>query len=108
VHVKSKSEGSADAAPSANASALTSLDREILTFERQLWKNAGTKEEAIRAQFGLSAARYYQLLNATLDLPGALVFDPMLVKRLQRLRDARNEARAARIFGARDSSTLHP
>lgn len=105
--MESKPEASSDAAPRADASALTALEREILTFERRLWKNAGAKEEAIRAQFGLSAARYYQVLNATLDLPGALVFDPMLVKRLQRLRDARTEARSARILGAQDSSTLH-
>jgi hypothetical protein len=106
--VESKPERPADPASSADASALAPLEREILVFERQLWKNAGAKEEAIRAQFALSAARYYQVLNATLDLPGALVFDPMLVKRLQRLRDARSEARSARIFGAQDSSILHP
>jgi hypothetical protein len=105
--VESKPERSADAAPLADASALTPLEREILIFERQLWKNAGAKEEAIRARFGLSAARYYQVLNATLELPGSLVFDPMLVKRLQRLRDARIDARSARILGVQDSSTLH-
>jgi hypothetical protein len=72
----------------------------ILAFERKSWKHAGAKEEAIRSQFGLSAARYYQLLNAVIDAPGALVFDPMLVKRLQRIRDARSDARSARALGA--------
>lgn len=75
---------------------------DVLTFERQLWKHAGAKEEAIRARFGLSAARYYQVLNATLDEPAAMVFDPMLIKRLQRVRAARTEARSTRSFGHAD------
>jgi len=73
-------------------------DREIaiLAFERTWWRHAGAKEEAIRQEFGISAARYYQLLGALIDSPAALVHDPMLVKRLQRLRDARVARRAAR------------
>jgi len=92
---------------SAEASALSDFDRRILVFERQWWKHAGAKEDAIRAEFGLSTARYYQVLNAVLDLPGALVFDPMLVKRLQRIRDARTGARSARIFGDPDNPMSH-
>lgn len=84
---------------------LAEREQLILNFERQWWKHAGAKEEAIRAEFGLSAARYYQLLNAALDMPGALVFDPMLVKRLQRLRDARTAARSARVLGTPDPTT---
>jgi hypothetical protein len=79
--------------------AISERQQLILEFESRWWKHAGAKEEAIRAQFGLSAARYYQLLNAALDAPGALSFDPMLVKRLQRIRDARTEARSARSLG---------
>src|ERR1700712_5919474 len=77
---------------------LTDRDRRILEFEREWWHHAGAKEAAIRAEFSLSAARYYQLLNVVIDLPGALRQDPMLVKRLQRARDARTQARAARAF----------
>jgi hypothetical protein len=84
---------------------LSARERSILSFERQWWKHAGAKDEAIRAEFGLSAARYYQLLNAALDSPGALIFDPMLVKRLQRLRDARTSARSARVLGTPDPTT---
>jgi hypothetical protein len=75
---------------------LTERDIAILDFERQWWRHAGAKEQAIRDEFGLSAARYYQVLAALIDRPAALVHDPMLVKRLQRLRDARVAARAAR------------
>ncbi|TFD48387.1 DUF3263 domain-containing protein [Cryobacterium frigoriphilum] len=76
--------------------ALSERDITILAFERQWWRHAGAKEQGIRAEFGLSAARYYQLLGALLDSPQALVHDPMLVKRLQRMREARAEARARR------------
>ena len=70
----------------------------ILAFERDWWRHAGAKEEAIRSQFGLSAARYYQLLNTVIDSPDAVRHDPMLVRRLQRARDARTAARASRVF----------
>ncbi|WP_433785871.1 DUF3263 domain-containing protein [Actinomycetospora sp. CA-101289] len=74
-------------------------DREILAFERQWWKYAGAKEQAIRELFDMSATRYYQVLNALVDRPEALAADPMLVKRLRRLRQSRQRARAARRLG---------
>jgi hypothetical protein len=77
---------------------LTDRDREILAFEERWWRHVGAKEEAIRVTFKLSAARYYQLLNALIDSPAALVAQPMLVKRLQRARDNRTRARASRAF----------
>ncbi len=78
---------------------LTERDRAILAFERQWWKYAGAKEQAVRELFDMSATRYYQLLNALIDRPEALEADPMLVKRLRRLRSARQRARSARRLG---------
>jgi hypothetical protein len=78
---------------------LSERDREILAFERQWWKYAGAKEQAVRELFDMSATRYYQVLNALLDRPEALAADPMLVKRLRRLRSARQRARSARRLG---------
>lgn len=78
---------------------LTRRDREILAFERQWWKYAGAKEQAIRELFDMSATRYYQVLNALVDRPEAHAADPMLVKRLRRLRQTRQRARAARRLG---------
>lgn len=75
---------------------LSDRDQRILAFERQWSKHAGAKEEAVRAEFGLSSARYYQLLNAVIDSPAAIVHDPMLVRRLQRVREARTSARTMR------------
>jgi hypothetical protein len=78
---------------------LSDRDRDILAFERQWWKYAGAKEQAVRELFDMSATRYYQVLNALLDRPEALAADPMLVKRLRRLRAARQRARSARRLG---------
>jgi hypothetical protein len=79
--------------------ALSRREREILAFERQWWKYAGAKEQAVRDLFDMSATRYYQVLNALIDRQDALVHDPMLVKRLRRLRAARQRARSARRLG---------
>src|SRR5947207_4738559 len=78
---------------------LTERDRAILAFERQWWKYQGAKEQAIRELFDMSATRYYQVLNAVIEKPAALQSDPMLVKRLRRLRTGRQKARAARRLG---------
>jgi hypothetical protein len=81
------------------AEELSERDRDLLRFERQWWKFAGAKEQAVRDQFGMSATRYYQVLNALIDQPAALAYDPLLVKRLRRLRAARQRARSARRLG---------
>ena len=78
---------------------LSERDRQILEFERQWWKYAGAKEQAIRDLFDMSSTRYYQIINALIDDPRALAFDPMLVKRLRRMRAARQRARSARRLG---------
>jgi hypothetical protein len=78
---------------------LSRRDREILAFERQWWKYAGAKEQAIRELFDMSTTRYYQVLNALIDTPAALAVDPMLVKRLRRLRASRQRQRSARRLG---------
>ena len=78
---------------------LTAREREILAFERQWWKYAGAKEQAVRELFDMSATRYYQLLNALIDRPEALAHDAMLVKRLRRMRQTRQRARSARRLG---------
>ncbi|HEY0453469.1 MAG: hypothetical protein QOI50_3722 [Pseudonocardiales bacterium] len=78
---------------------LARREHEILAFEAQWWKYAGAKEQAIRELFDMSATRYYQVLNALIDKPAAMAADPMLVKRLRRLRASRQRTRAARRFG---------
>jgi hypothetical protein len=90
----------ANALDAAQASGeLSERDREIIDFERQWWKYAGAKEQAVREKFDMSSTRYYQVLNALIDRPEALAFDPLLVRRLRRLRAARQRARSARRLG---------
>lgn len=92
---------SAEAVPAEapEVDGLNRREREILAFERQWWKYAGAKEQAVKDLFDMSATRYYQVLNALIDRQEALEYDPMLVKRLRRLRAARQRARSARRLG---------
>ncbi|MFI2661642.1 DUF3263 domain-containing protein [Micromonospora carbonacea] len=81
--------GPEPAGPAAAATGLAEREVRILAFEQQWWRHAGAKEQAIRDTFGLSATRYYQLLNGLLDNPAALAAEPVLVGRLRRLRSSR-------------------
>ena len=65
--------------PHGEGSRLSDRDREILEFERQWWKYAGAKEQAVREKFDMSSTRYYQVLNSLIDRPEALGADPLLV-----------------------------
>jgi Protein of unknown function (DUF3263) len=80
---------------------LDQRSREVLDFEREAWKLSVTKERAIRERFGFSPSRYHQLLHQVIDRPEALVYDPMLVRRLRRVRDVRRRARTASGLGVR-------
>jgi hypothetical protein len=74
---------------------LTELEVRILEFERQWWRYAGAKESTIKELFDLTPPSYYQLLNNLIDRDDALLAQPMLVKRLRRLREARTTQRTA-------------
>ncbi|WCO67790.1 DUF3263 domain-containing protein [Iamia majanohamensis] len=82
---------------------LTDRDRAILDFERSWWTRGGVKETAIGEELELSASRYYALLAEIMDMPAAMDHDPLLVRRLRRLRDARRRSRAAGAEAARDA-----
>jgi hypothetical protein len=73
----------------------------VLDFEREAWKLTVTKERAIRERFGFSPSRYHQLLHRIIDRSEALAYDPMLVRRLRRLREVRRRARTASGLGLR-------
>ena len=87
------------AAGQETAAGLSQRDRDILEFERHWWKYAGAKEQAVRDNFDMSSTRYYQVLNALIDRPEALEADPLLVRRLRRLRASRQRQRSARRLG---------
>lgn len=81
---------------------LTDLERSIIAFERSWWKRGGVKDQAVKDELGMSATRYYQLLGALLDHPGAVGEDPMLIRRLRRRRDARRRERQTRLHGTNE------
>jgi hypothetical protein len=89
-------ENAAVAGIAAERTPLTDRERAMLEFERFWWRHAGSKEQAIRETFDLSATHYYRLLNALLDQPAAVEFDPLVVGRLRRLRASRARRRAGR------------
>jgi Protein of unknown function (DUF3263) len=91
--------GAAGAPGNDTHATLPARDQEILAFERQWWRYAGAKEAAIRERFGMSATRYYQVLNALVDRPEALAVDPLLVRRLRRMRAARQRQRSDQVLG---------
>jgi hypothetical protein len=88
-------QGSAVSALPVKVSGLTELESKVLEFERQWWKFAGAKESSIKELFDMAPPAYYQLLNNLIDRPEALEAQPMLVKRLRRLREARTSSRSA-------------
>jgi hypothetical protein len=86
----------------AVAVALTDHEQAVLDFERSWWTEDGVKEALIEDRLGMTSSRYYQVLNELLDRPDALDHDPMVVRRLRRLRDRKRRARLdAAAAGAR-------
>jgi hypothetical protein len=83
--------------------ALGERERRVLAFERQWWRHAGAKEEAIRREFGVGPTAYYQLLSRLIDDPAAMAYDPMLVRRLQRQRASRRRRRSGRRLSQQPS-----
>ncbi|SDT63983.1 DUF3263 domain-containing protein [Jiangella sp. DSM 45060] len=80
--------------------AMDDHERRILDFEHRWWKYPGAKEQAVRSELGMSATRYYQVLNALIDRPEALAHDPLLVRRLRRQRARRLRTRSGRPLAA--------
>lgn len=68
--------------------------RDLLDFEREWWCYAGAKEQAIARKFSCSTADYYRRLDQVIDSDEAYALDPMLIKRLRRLRAQRQRQRS--------------
>lgn len=73
--------------------ALSERERALLDFEGRWWQQQGSKEAAIRDQLDLSSARYYRLLGDLVASDEALVFAPLVVRRLRRDKARRRRAR---------------
>ena len=59
----------------------------------------GAEEAAIRERSGMSATRHHQLLDALVGHPEAVGRAPLLVRRLGRMRAARQRQRSADVLG---------
>jgi hypothetical protein len=73
--------------------ALTERQQAILELERTAWMMDVPKPQVIRERFACTETAYYGELNELLELPEAMAYDPMVVRRLRRLRDRRRRAR---------------
>lgn len=73
--------------------ALTERQQAMLELERSVWQLDDPKDVVIRARFACAPDAYYAELNTLIDLAEALDFDPLVVRRLRRLRDRRRRAR---------------
>ena len=73
--------------------ALTERDLAIIELERTWWSLGGSKESLIRERFDLSTSRYYDLLADIVDSDEALTYDPLVIRRLRKLRARRRRAR---------------
>ena len=73
--------------------ALSDRDRAILDLERTWWTQAGSKEAAIRSRLSMSPTSYYKALGELLESDEAMVYDPLVVRRVRRLRDRRRRQR---------------
>jgi len=74
----------------------------ILEFERSWWNNDEPRDQVIRARFQCSPDEYQAELTTVLDDPAAMDCDPLVVRRLKRLR---LRARKARLDGVASSGT---
>ena len=72
---------------------LAEREAAILDLERTAWTLPGRKDDLVRARLGLAPTTYRKLLASLLDDPEALSYDPLVVRRLRRVRDQRRRAR---------------
>lgn len=65
----------------------------MLDFERSWWNNEEPREQVLRARFQCSPEEFQTELSALLDDPAALEHDPLVVRRLKRMRLRARRAR---------------
>ena len=75
---------------------LSQRDRAILDFEQSWWESAIPRDQAVREQFQLTEAEYAEVLNHLIASEAAILAEPLLVRRLRRLRDRRRQEHIAR------------
>jgi hypothetical protein len=82
---------------------LTDRERAILDLERTWWTLDTPKDILVEERLGCTAETFYVELNALLDSADALAHDPLLVRRLRRLRDRRRRDRMEAAVRSREA-----
>ena len=78
--------------------------RDVLDLERRRpTVGRGTWAREARERLGLTPTRYHQLLHRAIELPQAFAYDPALVARLRRVREAHRRARSLSRLGVRST-----
>ncbi|NIA25715.1 MAG: DUF3263 domain-containing protein [Gammaproteobacteria bacterium] len=80
---------------------LSQRDKMVLDFERSWWMLPGPKDRAIREYLGVSAGTYYGILRRLIDVPEALDYDPLTIRRLQRMKATRARSASLRADTAK-------
>jgi len=78
-----------DEVPTDASAPLTERELEMIRFESTWFTLDEDRHDAIRARFACSAEDYNRELNELIDLPAAMNADPLVVRRLRRLRERR-------------------
>jgi len=73
---------------------LTERDKAILDFEGSWWTEQGEKDVLVLERFGLAPDQYIKVLHEILERPEAFEHDPLVVRRLLRLRERNRRARS--------------
>jgi hypothetical protein len=72
----------------------------MLDFERSWWNADQPRDQEVRARFQCSPEEYHAELTAVLEDPAAMDHDPLVVRRLKRLRLRARKARQGGVASA--------
>lgn len=75
---------------------LSVRDHMAIRLAASHYKFPGARESDVFEQLGMTATRFWQHVHALLESPEALAAYPLEVRRLRRLRDARQRQRSSR------------
>ena len=79
-----------------NSNGLTEREKDILDFEQSWWSLSVPREQAVRDRFQLTETEYDELLEVLIATEAALEAEPLLVRRLRRMKDRRRQEHVAR------------
>ncbi|QTF81746.1 hypothetical protein SEA_BEEGEE_43 [Gordonia phage BeeGee] len=75
---------------------MTDDEKQMLDLAGARWNYAGSLEQKVRDQFGISLTRFWQRVNRLCETREALEYAPTTVNRLRRIRETREVSRASR------------